>query len=121
MIIFIYLSVGLSVYLLNVLVNIYVHVITYHVLFCFNYYYISGRNGYGAKLANIFSKQFVVETADSKSGLRYRQVFRDNMVGTNVHMCMHYAVLVCRFYFLLLLYFELHPLIYICYLSPLIF
>lgn len=26
-----------------------------------------GRNGYGAKLANIFSKKFVVETADSKS------------------------------------------------------
>jgi len=26
-----------------------------------------GRNGYGAKLTNIFSKKFVVETADSKS------------------------------------------------------
>jgi len=25
-----------------------------------------GRNGYGAKLANIFSKNFTVETADSE-------------------------------------------------------
>lgn len=39
-----------------------------------------GRNGYGAKLANIFSTEFVVETADgARSGKRYRQVFRDNM------------------------------------------
>jgi len=39
-----------------------------------------GRNGYGAKLANIFSSEFVVETADgARSGLRYRQVFRANM------------------------------------------
>jgi len=27
-----------------------------------------GRNGYGAKLTNIFSKSFQVETAESKSG-----------------------------------------------------
>jgi len=38
-----------------------------------------GRNGYGAKLANIFSKEFVVETADSERQLKFRQVFRDNM------------------------------------------
>jgi DNA topoisomerase-2 len=38
-----------------------------------------GRNGYGAKLANIFSKEFVVETADSEAGQRYKQTFRDNM------------------------------------------
>lgn len=38
-----------------------------------------GRNGYGAKLANIFSKRFIIETADSKNGLRYKQEFRDNM------------------------------------------
>lgn len=38
-----------------------------------------GRNGYGAKLANIFSKQFVVETCDGKRQRRYKQVFRDNM------------------------------------------
>jgi DNA topoisomerase-2 len=38
-----------------------------------------GRNGYGAKLANIFSKSFTVETLDSKRGLRYAQTWHDNM------------------------------------------
>lgn len=38
-----------------------------------------GRHGYGAKLTNIFSRKFVVETGDSASGLRYKQVWRDNM------------------------------------------
>ncbi|MCO5599921.1 hypothetical protein L7F22_054028 [Adiantum nelumboides] len=38
-----------------------------------------GRNGYGAKLANIYSTEFVVETADSNSGQKYRQVFSNNM------------------------------------------
>ena len=39
-----------------------------------------GRNGYGSKLTNIFSKEFVIETCDGKgSGKRYRQVFTDNM------------------------------------------
>ncbi|RKP39288.1 DNA topoisomerase [Dimargaris cristalligena] len=38
-----------------------------------------GRNGYGAKLCNIFSKEFIVETADKVSGRKFKQVFRDNM------------------------------------------
>ena len=38
-----------------------------------------GRNGYGAKLANIFSKKFIVETADCKNGKVYKQIFRNNM------------------------------------------
>ncbi|PWN44138.1 putative DNA topoisomerase II [Ceraceosorus guamensis] len=38
-----------------------------------------GRNGYGAKLANIYSKEFVVETADKERELKYKQVFTDNM------------------------------------------
>lgn len=38
-----------------------------------------GRNGYGAKLANIFSTRFVVETADKNVRKRYKQVFSDNM------------------------------------------
>lgn len=38
-----------------------------------------GRNGYGAKLANIFSTQFIVETAESSRGLKYKQIFRSNM------------------------------------------
>ena len=33
-----------------------------------------GRNGYGAKLCNIFSKKFVVETCSSDSGKRFKQV-----------------------------------------------
>ena len=31
-----------------------------------------GRNGFGAKLANIFSTQFIIETADSKHKKKYR-------------------------------------------------
>eukprot|EP00981_Chlorochromonas_danica_P016093 scaffold15638_cov268-Ochromonas_danica.AAC.1 len=38
-----------------------------------------GRNGYGAKLANIFSTRFIVETADKSRGLKYRQEFTNNM------------------------------------------
>jgi len=38
-----------------------------------------GRNGYGAKLANIFSKKFVVECVDVNTGLKFQQTFRDNM------------------------------------------
>ena len=38
-----------------------------------------GRNGYGAKLANIYSTEFVVETADKKSLQKYKQVFSNNM------------------------------------------
>jgi DNA topoisomerase-2 len=41
---------------------------------------VGGRNGYGAKLANIFSTEFVIETCDGKRGRRYRQVFRNNMM-----------------------------------------
>ncbi len=38
-----------------------------------------GRNGYGAKLANIFSTEFIIETCDGTRQRRYRQVFRSNM------------------------------------------
>lgn len=38
-----------------------------------------GRNGYGAKLTNIFSSKFTVETADTERGLRFRQTWTDNM------------------------------------------
>ena len=33
-----------------------------------------GRNGYGAKLCNIFSTKFIVETGDKATSKRYRQV-----------------------------------------------
>ncbi|XP_047341634.1 DNA topoisomerase 2 [Impatiens glandulifera] len=39
-----------------------------------------GRNGYGAKLANIFSTEFVIETADGKRLKKYKQVFSNNML-----------------------------------------
>lgn len=39
-----------------------------------------GRNGYGAKLANIFSTEFIVECLDTERGLKFKQVFRENML-----------------------------------------
>lgn len=39
-----------------------------------------GMNGYGAKLANIFSTEFAVETVDGKRQKRYKQVWRRNML-----------------------------------------
>ncbi|KAG7397458.1 DNA topoisomerase 2-beta [Phytophthora boehmeriae] len=42
-----------------------------------------GRNGYGAKLTNIFSNEFTVETADSNTKQRYKQVFENNMGKKN--------------------------------------
>ncbi|KAI8647477.1 DNA topoisomerase [Parasitella parasitica] len=38
-----------------------------------------GRNGYGAKLCNIFSTEFTVETGDRERKLKYKQVFKNNM------------------------------------------
>lgn len=38
-----------------------------------------GRNGYGAKLANIFSKKFTVECLDAEKGLKFSQTWRNNM------------------------------------------
>ena len=38
-----------------------------------------GRNGYGAKLTNIYSTQFDLETVDSKQKKKYRQTWRNNM------------------------------------------
>jgi DNA topoisomerase II len=38
-----------------------------------------GKNGYGSKLANIFSKEFTVETVDHYTKKIYTQTFRKNM------------------------------------------
>ena len=38
-----------------------------------------GRNGFGAKLTNIFSKKFTVTTADSSNKKKYTQVFKNNL------------------------------------------
>lgn len=38
-----------------------------------------GRNGFGAKLTNIYSSEFTVETADRERELKYRQTFSQHM------------------------------------------
>jgi DNA gyrase/topoisomerase IV subunit B len=38
-----------------------------------------GRNGFGAKLVNIFSKEFNIDVGDNIRKKRYRQTWRDNM------------------------------------------
>lgn len=40
---------------------------------------VGGRNGFGAKLANIFSTRFIIEIDDTVSGKSYRQVWHNNM------------------------------------------
>ncbi|KAK1778558.1 DNA topoisomerase [Copromyces sp. CBS 386.78] len=40
---------------------------------------VGGRNGYGAKLTNIFSREFTLECQDSVNGKRYKQTWTDNM------------------------------------------
>lgn len=39
-----------------------------------------GKNGLGAKLTNIYSKEFVIETVDSNNNLKYVQRFSNNML-----------------------------------------
>ena len=40
---------------------------------------VGGKNGFGAKLTNIFSKEFTIETVDSDEKKFYRQTFTNNM------------------------------------------
>jgi len=40
---------------------------------------VGGKNGYGAKLANIYSKEFYVETIDAERRKKYYQKFTNNM------------------------------------------
>ena len=39
-----------------------------------------GRNGFGAKLCNVFSRKFTVETADKNIGKTFKQTWSDNMM-----------------------------------------
>jgi hypothetical protein len=48
-----------------------------------------GRNGYGAKLANIFSTEFVIETCDGARKRQYRQVLHHEI---GMHTAMHVTV-----------------------------
>ena len=41
-----------------------------------------GRNGYGAKLANIFSLKFVIETSHSQTGKKFKKTWKKNMFNT---------------------------------------
>lgn len=41
---------------------------------------VGGKNGYGAKLTNIFSHVFTVETRSPKHGLKYSQTWRNHML-----------------------------------------
>jgi DNA topoisomerase-2 len=45
---------------------------------------VGGKNGYGVKLVNIFAKTLELAIVDGKRGLKYTQVFEDNMskIGT---------------------------------------
>jgi len=40
---------------------------------------VGGRNGFGAKLANIFSRRFIIEAADASKGKVFMQTYEDNM------------------------------------------
>jgi DNA topoisomerase-2 len=39
---------------------------------------VGGKNGYGAKLTNIYSSMFEIQTVDVERQLHYKQVFRNN-------------------------------------------
>lgn len=41
--------------------------------------HVGGKNGYGAKLTNIYSTNFYLETVDAVNGKKYRQEWKDNM------------------------------------------
>lgn len=41
--------------------------------------HVGGKNGYGAKLTNIFSKHFFIETIDHINGKKYKQEWKNNM------------------------------------------
>lgn len=52
-----------------------------------------GRNGYGAKLCNIFSTKFVVETCSSDSGKKFKQVHVDLLCRMFLHVtCIYYTL-----------------------------
>lgn len=42
---------------------------------------VGGKNGYGAKLTNIFSHEFSIETRSPRHGLKYSQTWNDHMLN----------------------------------------
>ena len=51
-----------------------------------------GRNGYGAKLANIFSLIFQVETAQKSSNKYFKMVWRNNMSNCSAPIIENFKV-----------------------------
>ena len=49
-----------------------------------------GRNGYGAKLCNIFSTKFIVETASAEYKSTFKQTWGSNMSKTNEPKIKHF-------------------------------
>ncbi|CAD7952796.1 unnamed protein product [Amoebophrya sp. A25] len=49
-----------------------------------------GRNGFGAKLTNVFSTKFIVETADANEGKLFTQVMEQNMTVKNKPTIVNY-------------------------------
>lgn len=45
---------------------------------------VGGKNGYGVKLVNIFSKKLQITVVDSTRSLKYTQLFEDNMTKTGI-------------------------------------
>jgi DNA topoisomerase-2 len=69
-------------------VNVYVpEMIFGHLLTSSNYEVkgktVGGKNGYGAKLANIYSEEFIVDTVDKVRKKKYVQKFLNNMYTVN--------------------------------------
>ena len=50
-----------------------------------------GRNGYGAKLANIFSTQFIVEVGDCNNKKKFKQTWSNNMSETGKAKVTNYS------------------------------
>lgn len=50
-----------------------------------------GRNGYGAKLANVYSKLFEVTIKDSVNSVKYSQIWENNMSKCNPHKITKYS------------------------------
>jgi len=52
---------------------------------------VGGKNGYGAKIANIFSKEFTIETVDAHRKLKYTKTYYDNMTRSDNEIIERYT------------------------------
>lgn len=55
-----------------------------------------GRNGYGAKLCNIFSNKFTVETASREYQKAFKQVFNSFKQKSSFLLLFKYNIIICR-------------------------